>query len=411
MTSAQNEHFLARWTCSQLGAREHYAIPRALQTAGALNGLLTDSWVPPGSLFGRLKGGFCERFHADLATTHVTAWNAGLIAFELAAKARSLDGWTMILARNQWFQRQVVRALSTNSRSDLPASRSGARVLFSYSYTALGPFRQAKARGWLTVLGQIDPGPPEEKIVRRLYEANPGAILRWRPAPPAYWDAWREECKFADRIVVNSTWARDALAKVGVPRGKLHLIPLAFADPPAAFERTYPNEFTLARPLRVLFLGQVNLRKGVGPILDALRYLKGRPVELWFVGPIQIEVPAELRSDPQVKWVGPVPQGTAAEYYRAADIFLFPTYSDGFGLTQLEAQSWKLPVIASRFCGTVVRDGVNGWILPEVDGVAIGTALERCLRDPGVLARFSRAAVSDEEFSLDQLAGRLLALF
>jgi glycosyltransferase involved in cell wall biosynthesis len=50
--------------------------------------------------------------------------------------------------------------------------------------------------------------------------------------------------------------------------------------------------------------------------------------------------------------------GTDA-FYERADLFLFPTLSDGFGLTNLEAQAWSLPIVASRFCGEVVRDGVN----------------------------------------------------
>ena len=71
---------------------------------------------------------------------------------------------------------------------------------------------------------------------------------------------------------------------------------------------------------------------------------------------IQIAVPADLRDHPQVRWAGTVSREDTARYYRDADVFLFPTYSDGFGLTQLEAQAWKLPIIASVFCGAVVED-------------------------------------------------------
>ena len=45
------------------------------------------------------------------------------------------------------------------------------------------------------------------------------------------------------------------------------------------FQRKYPAKFTLSRPLRVLFLGQINLRKGIGPLLDAVRTLRGEPIE------------------------------------------------------------------------------------------------------------------------------------
>ncbi len=58
-----------------------------------------------------------------------------------------------------------------------------------------------------------------------------------------------------------------------------------------SFQRHYPRAFSAERPLRVLFLGQVNLRKGVAQLLEAVRLLSGEHVEFWFVGPMQIRVP------------------------------------------------------------------------------------------------------------------------
>lgn len=68
------------------------------------------------------------------------------------------------------------------------------------------------------------------------------------------------------------------------------------------------------------------------------------------------------QSHEPVRWIGSVPRSATAMYYQLADVFLFPTLSDGFGLTQLEAQAWKLPIITSKFCGEVVKDRVNGAI-------------------------------------------------
>ena len=130
----------------------------------------------------------------------------------------------------------------------------------------------------------------------------------------------------------------------------------------------------------MLFLGQINLRKGIGPLLDAIRLLRGEPIEVSLVGPIQISIPSDLRDDPQVRWVGPVPHEHTARFYRDADVFLFPTFSDGFGLTQLEAQAWKLPIVATKFCGNVVEDGRNGWLLPEVSPCAIAATCGAVVR-------------------------------
>jgi glycosyltransferase involved in cell wall biosynthesis len=193
---------------------------------------------------------------------------------------------------------------------------------------------------------------------------------------------------------------------------KIRLIPLAFEPSRDAqgFERSYPVTFTAARPLRVLFLGQITLRKGARQLLDAALLLNKEPVEFWFVGPRQIPVPADLQGHPRLKWFGAISRGNVDRFYRDADVFILPTLSDGFGLTQLEAQSWKLPVIASRFCGAVVEHGRNGIVLEEVSGEAIAAAIDDLLRAPARLVELSRHSYVRDEFSLQALASSLSQL-
>ncbi len=396
----------ARWICCQIGAREHYAVARALHRRRALDLLLTDAWVRPGSLLGMLKPGLAARFHADLATANVHAPNAGNIAFELRAKLAGLDNWPLMIARNDWFQKAAVARLS-RERADSP------RTVMAYSYAALEIFRLARARGWRTVLGQIDPGPPEERIVARAYEQDPDQRRNWQPPTQHYWSNWRQECALADRIVVNSHWSSTALIEEGVPAAKIRIVPLGFdnSQDNATFQREYPAKFNDARPLQVLFLGQINLRKGVGPLLETIRLLRGEPVEFMFVGPLQISLPRDMYENPQVRWVGPVPRRDTAKFYRNADVLLFPTLSDGFGLTQLEAQAWKLPIIATKFCGDVVEDGRNGWLLPDVTAGAIAQALRRLLADPSQLQRFSEHSTLAEQYSFARVGERWLRVF
>jgi glycosyltransferase involved in cell wall biosynthesis len=285
-------------------------------------------------------------------------------------------------------------------------------TLFCYSYAALGLFRFAKAQGWRTVLGQIDPGPVEERLVARLRREADGRASDWMPAPSQYWLDWREECGLADRIVVNSDWSRRALSEEGVPAEKIAVVPLAYSPPTGAagFQRKYPPVFTTARPLRVLFLGQFGLRKGAIPLMDAMRALRDEPIEFTIVGPAHVNVPPDLQDHSRVRWLGAVPRGETVSFYQNADVFLFPTFSDGFGLTQLEAQAWNLPVITSKFCGEVVQDGRNGLLLPEVTSQAIAGALRECAGQPGLLANFAHNSISARQFTLKRLADNLRGL-
>jgi len=392
------------WICCQLGAREHYAVPRSLHRHDALHRLFTDAWVWPVNPLGWLKPTLRARFHSELTSANVYSANGSNIAFELRAILRGVRGWQLILARNDWFQQVAVERLSR------VAAVNGPQTVMAYSYAAREIFRFARERGWRTVLGQIDPGPPEERIVANLHQADDALRGGWRPPPPRYWSLWRDECALADRIVVNSRWSFQSLMQEGVSPEKLRVIPLAYeeANGTDGFYRTYPKKFTHSRPLKVLFLGQINLRKGIGPLLEAINLLRGLSIEFSFVGPVQISIPTELRHDPRVHWIGAVRRQDTGRFYRDADVFIFPTFSDGFGLTQLEAQAWKLPVIASKFCGEVVENGRNGWLLTEVTSSAIVATLRRCLEDPARLQQLSECSAGFESFNLDRIGKQWL---
>jgi glycosyltransferase involved in cell wall biosynthesis len=393
------------WVCCQLGAREHYAVPRALKLSGVLSELITDLWIRPGTLMHSWRKQLSGRFHPDLADAPVKAPNLAALAFEAKANAAGKNGWGLIMRRNDWFQRQSVAQLVQSQNG----SSNRHQTVFAYSYAAEEIFKFARSRGWKTVLGQIDPGPVDERIVARIHEKMPGN--HWEPAPQEYWERWRNECALAEQIVVNSNWSKNALLSEGVTEEKLRVVPLAYeTSSDLTFQREYPDSFTSERPLRVLFLGQINLRKGVGQLLEAIKSLADEEIEFWFVGPTQIHIPSELKHIPRVKWFGVVPRIDVARYYKEADVFILPTLSDGFGLTQLEAQSWKLPVIASRHCGEVVRADENGVVLEEVSGQAIAEALLKLLRSPESLREMSLRSGVSERFSLRTLASSLTSL-
>jgi glycosyltransferase involved in cell wall biosynthesis len=395
----------SRWICCQIGARQHYIVPRVLHRAQRLSALITDLWVSPESRVRTIgPRRLAERFHPELADGPVIGLNRACVAFEGWNSLRRRDGWSVMIRRNEWFQRRALAELTRVARC---SAKNGVR-LFSFSYAARHLLAFAKSEGWVTMLEQIDPGPLEEEIVADIHRQHSDLAGSWQPAPPEYWRYLEEEWSLADRIIVNSHWSLKALIRRGVPEKKIWLIPLSYDAPSEAtrFQRTYPTAFTSERRLRVLFLGLVNLRKGLAATLAAMRLLEREPVEFWFVGPIQMCVPAQWRNAPNAKWIGGVPRSDAETYYRNADVFLFPTLSDGFGLTQLEAQAWKLPVIASQFCGEVVQDGINGLVLGEVSGRTIADAIRSLIAQPERLSTMSGNSVAGQ-FGSSNLMVRL----
>jgi glycosyltransferase involved in cell wall biosynthesis len=132
-------------------------------------------------------------------------------------------------------------------------------------------------------------------------------------------------------------------------------------------------------------------------LLDAMRLLKDEPVTLTLAGPAEIE-PSAWEDLPQVKWVGVIPRSEVGCYYENADLFILPTISDGYALTQLEALARGLPVMASKSCGAAVTHGMNGWILDDLEPATIARAI--------LIAReaLPLACVEMPAFGLDDLA-------
>jgi glycosyltransferase involved in cell wall biosynthesis len=159
--------------------------------------------------------------------------------------------------------------------------------------------------------------------------------------------------------------------------------------------------------LQALFLGSVILRKGVGQLFDAIKMLKHEPVDFTFAGPIGVRIPEEISRLPNVRFLGPVDKAAAEALYRESDVFLFPTLSDGFGLTQLEALGHGLPVIASRNCGAVVAHGVSGVVLPEVSPEIIADEIMKLANNRDALLALRAGVRLPDACSPSELTARL----
>jgi glycosyltransferase involved in cell wall biosynthesis len=161
----------------------------------------------------------------------------------------------------------------------------------------------------------------------------------------------------------------------------------------------------------VLFLGQVNLRKGVQYLLEAARLLKTQNIQIDIAGPIAIADQFVVKAPPNVRFHGAVTRDRVREFYSQADVFVLPTISDGFALTQLEAMAHGLPVITTPNCGRVVTDGLDGFIVPARDSATLAERLQTLLEDPERVQAMGEAArLAVAGFSLDHLDKNLRAL-
>lgn len=254
-------------------------------------------------------------------------------------------------------------------------------------------------RGIPGVLQQIDAGRVHYEVVAEEAKLWPG----WQPVgmnpPDAYFARCEKEWERASAVVVNSRWARDALARQGVPVDKMVVLPLYYDFPPEW--QSLPHDWKA--PLKVLWAAEVVLGKGIKYLLDAARRLVRRNITFSVAGTVGISREAVASAPASVKFLGRVPRADIHRHYSESHVFVFPTLSDGFGLTQLEALAHGLPVIATSNCGDVVSDGIDGYIVPARDDAALAEAIARLDDDRELLCRM--AAMTGEKVRKFSLTG------
>jgi len=283
----------------------------------------------------------------------------------------------------RWFGRRVRNHLQN---VDLDPARD---VFFGFDTNSLEVLELMKQRRVFTILDQVDPGIVHEDMVIEETKLWPGWQKFPDRMPQDYWNRRKAEWDLANLVLVNSEWSRQAIIKQGVPAEKIIVAPLAIdlsrehLPPPVEPDGT----------LKVLWLGNVFIGKGIQYLVEAAHLLKNQDIEFLLAGPLGIEEKVVQNFPANIKVLGRVTRDQLSRVYRQAHVFVLPTISDGFGVTQLEAMAHGLPVVVTPNCGRVVTDGKDGIVVPARNGRALADALARLNSDRELVREMSRNAL------------------
>jgi glycosyltransferase involved in cell wall biosynthesis len=392
---------------AQLGARMHYAVSRILHRNGCLGRLYTDLLAPArfARALGKLSAApgpaalrrMAGRVPPDLPPALITAFPG--FGFAYAARLRLATSPAARTAAYLWAGRELCRRV-------LLAGLDAADSVYTYNTAGLELMQFARRAGLRCVLEQtIAPASVE----RRLLDREHDRFSTWEPRTPAspesaeYERRERAEWDLADVILCGSDFVREGILAAGGPFDRCVVVPYGVDANRSARPRAG------RRPLRVLTVGTVSLRKGAPYVLETARILSGSAL-FRMVGPIGISVDAQQQLARHVELVGPVPRSEVARHYTWADVFLLPSICEGSATVCYEAMAAGLPVIATPNAGTVVRDGIDGYIVPPGDAPAIAECITRFLCDAALLRTASSQALERAaQFDLDAYGTRLLA--
>ena len=201
----------------------------------------------------------------------------------------------------------------------------------------------------------------EQKLAREYSEWLPDGGLpsnRWvRPGQK------RQEMELADLVLAPSTFVEKTIREF-FPQKRIALAPYGVD---AEFWQPASRAAILNTPLRFIYAGQCSVRKGIPLLLDAWRNAGLADAELELVGIWQLSEAKRKALPAGVRHLPPCSRHELLQRYQSADVFVFPSFFEGFGLVLLEAMACGLPAIASTStagpdciteqCGRVIETG------------------------------------------------------
>jgi len=383
----------------QNGARHDYAVPLALEKAGMLAGFYTDICGNEG--FGKwLAGG------ADLPGVghRLLRLRNRVVPEAVLPKTRSFP--VAAAVDHAIGKVSGYRSKSPNlGRAMAAAGMCGANLIYSSLGWSSTFLTQARAKG-VKVVSEFYVRPSHWRVHQEEYLRFPEWELEM--PHPHFGDskeARRGACGVSDFIIAPAPAVKeDLIRECDFPGEKIHVVP--YGIKPSFFE--VENR---AVPGRVLFVGSCTLVKGIHCLARASQKVPqeagGHAVSFQAAGGVT-ELIRQRPECARIEFLGRVPRHEITRLYAVADVLVFPTLSDSFGMVMLEAMAAGLPVISSPFCADVVQHGVSGFVVDPHDEAGLGAAITTVVSDRKLRERMAAAArVRAQEYLWDRHAAAL----
>ena len=289
--------------------------------------------------------------------------------------------------RTRRFDRGLARSLARH--------QPGAALVFSDVGSEFA-LPTCRGRGIATILSMVHGDVREERLVlEREAEAAPdffriylgdGALDRDELA----WLHNRRlrDLELADRILVPSDHIAETLARHGTARGTIVVIP--YAADTRRFRPDPVNRHDTS--CTFLFAGGVTQRKGIKYLLEAWRRVRRPGWRLQLLGPLPSQPGPLVDYLDEVEHLGRVSHAEMPARMASADVFVFPSLFEGSAVVTYEALACGLPSIVTPNAGSVVRDGVEGFVVPAGNVETLAARMERLGGDAPLRETMSRAA-------------------
>jgi len=297
--------------------------------------------------------------------------------------------------RTEWFDRALARILE----HERPAA------VICPNDCALHSFRKARSLGIFCILdqviGHVRSGvrvfQEESKLHPDFAPSTNQGVVDW------VLDRSRDEVHLAQLVLAGSNYVKGSLVEEGVASERIRVLPYG-----VDIERFRPAQRRSREKFRLLFVGQISQRKGVKYLLEAMKQLGVPELELVMVGRIDGIEQGLASYESYFTHIPHLPYKEIHRIFASADAFVFPSLHEGSALVTYEALASGLPVITTENAGSVVRDGVEGFIIPIRDVAALKEKIRTLYENPELCREMGvRARERAEQFTWEAYRARL----
>ena len=173
----------------------------------------------------------------------------------------------------------------------------------------------------------------------------------------------------SDYIITISDYSKETLINNGIEEEKVYVNNLGFDPSLFKPKMNYRDN----GKFKILFVGQISVRKGIKLLIQAFNQLKLKNAELILIGGLADGKSLIDKNNSKIKYVSYCTHQELVTHYQDADIFVLPSYTDSWGMVVIEAMACGLPVIVSENTGSkeAIVDNRSGFIIKVGDVKAL----------------------------------------
>lgn len=337
-----------------------------------------------------------ERVHSEFLRFSHPALDPSLI------RTGGLTEWVERIVRRAGL-RSLARAVDTygNRRFvnvlaeglDLPERLA----LWGFNGCSLETFKRAAERGHLLVL---DRTIGDWRVYNAAMAALQDSHAEWflpvdRGVPASTIASDQAEYELADCIVAGSEFAASTVREQAgdAVASKVRVLPYCYDE--ALFSAMPPpRPVPRKEPLKLLFVGQANPRKGVHHLLEAISRIPATEATLTMVGELRIPSSVFARYADRVTYLPTVPRSAIPAIMADHHVLVFPSYFEGSALSLLEALASGMGIIQTRASGNGVTPE-TGILLDRPDTDGLHAAILRAIADRDLVDSWRAAAQAE----------------